>query len=345
MTMARTTHETRFLLTARDLTKRAFVGAKTNLSGIKRSVTGLHGSLVALAGVAGFGLLTRKLIDVNAEFQTIKSSLKTVTGSAEAASLAFDKIERFATTTPFDLQQVTQAFIKLKAFGLDPSEQALSAYGNTASGMGKSLDQMIEAVADATTGEFERLKEFGIRASKQGDQVAFTFQGITKTVQFNARAIEGYLQDIGKVNFGGAMSDQMQNLTPAFSNFNAAIAGLAVEVGEAGLNDTIADLTNKTTAWVESLDPDMIAMFTTQAIGYFEDLVETIDFVTDSIGRTMQMFEGALPGAGDIPAGSPRYQLGDFNRAQGPQSFEEWAEAIRDNTRVIQDQNNGARAG
>jgi hypothetical protein len=38
--------------------------------------------------------------------------------------------------------------------------------------MGKDMMQMIEAVADASTGEFERLKEFGIKASKQGDQVA-----------------------------------------------------------------------------------------------------------------------------------------------------------------------------
>ena len=35
--------------------------------------------------------------------------------------------------------------------------------------MGKDLSQMIEAVADATTGEFERLKEFGIKAGKEGD--------------------------------------------------------------------------------------------------------------------------------------------------------------------------------
>ena len=30
--------------------------------------------------------------------------------------------------------------------------------------MGKDITQMIEAVADAATGEFERLKEFGIKA-------------------------------------------------------------------------------------------------------------------------------------------------------------------------------------
>ena len=52
--------------------------------------------------------------------------------------------------------------------------EVAAAYGDTASAMGKSLDDMVEAVADAATGEFERLKEFGIRASKNGDRVSFT---------------------------------------------------------------------------------------------------------------------------------------------------------------------------
>jgi uncharacterized membrane protein YqgA involved in biofilm formation len=47
--------------------------------------------------------------------------------------------------------QFINAFIKLKALGLQPSKEALTSYGNTATAMGKSLDQMIEAVADAST--------------------------------------------------------------------------------------------------------------------------------------------------------------------------------------------------
>jgi diaminopimelate decarboxylase len=68
--------------------------------------------------------------------------------------------------TPFGLAQATQGFVKMKALGLDPTRAALTSFGNTASAMGKDLNQMIEAVADASTGEFERLKEFGIKASR-----------------------------------------------------------------------------------------------------------------------------------------------------------------------------------
>ena len=346
--MARTTHETRFLLTAKDKTKGVFGGVRNNLKGVGKSVTGLHTALLGLAGIGGIGFLAKSLIDVNAEFQTIKSSLKTVTGSTKEAAKAFELIENFATTTPFALKEVTQSFIKLKALGLDPSEAALRSYGNTASAMGKSLDQFIEAVADAATSEFERLKEFGIKAKKQGDQVSFIFQGVTTTVRNNAAEIEGYLQGIGNNQFGAAMSDQMKNLTPAFSNFEAAVQGLAVEVGEAGLNDKIAELTNNTTAWINSLDSSKIAAFVTGTLQDLEDGLNAVNSGMETLGGIFAAPQlagfgpGAVQGAG-IPGGSPSYQLGDFNKAN-PVSFDEWREAIEQNTEAIKT-NRGAVAG
>lgn len=327
------TQETRFLLTARDRTRVVMRRVSANLRDVGRSVTGVKAQLLGLAGIGGFGVLTSKLIDVNASFQTLKTSLKTVTGSSEEAAIAFDRIEQFATTTPFDLEQVASAFIKLKAFGLDPSERALTAYGNTAAAMGRSLDQMIEAVADAATGEFERLKEFGIRASAEGDRVRFTFRGVTTEVGKNAEEITKFLQAIGETEFGGAMADQMGNLAPAFSNLRAAVRGLMVDVGESGLNDTITELTNATTRWINSLDSSKIVSFTRSALGGFASAIELIQDAIDWIGRITSdaRLSRGLPGEGQIPAGSPDYQLGDLSRAN-PRNFEQWAEALRENT-------------
>ena len=123
----------------------------------------------------------------------------TATGSAEGASRAFGAIQNFAATTPFDLEQATTAFTKLVNLGLDPSEAALRSFGNTASAKGKDLNQLIEAVADASVGEFERLKEFGIKARSEGENVSFTFQGVTTTVRKESAAIEGYLRRLGNL--------------------------------------------------------------------------------------------------------------------------------------------------
>ena len=290
------THSIKLKFDGVDSTGRAVTSVKRRIGEVRQAVTGVPAQILGLAGIGGFGLMLSGLVDVNAEMQTLKSSLKTVTGSTAAAKQAFDTIEQFALTTPYELNEVVESFIKLKSLGLDPSERALRSYGNTASAMGKSLNQMIEAVADASTGEFERLKEFGIRASKQGDQVAFTFQGITTTVANNADAIQGYLLGIGENQFGSAMSDQMKNLTPALSNLRAAIKGLQVDIGEAGLNDAIVALTHSMTDFINGFDEQQIQQFTRATINGFADLLEGVDAVTSTISKMPYLAEMGLVG-------------------------------------------------
>ena len=151
----------------------------------------------------------KKLVEVNREFGILKAGLETATGSAQGANDAFIALQDFAKTTPYDLAQATSAFTQLVNLGLTPSERALKSYGDTSAALGKDLKQMVEAVADAATGEFERLKEFGIKSKNQGDTIAFTFKGTTETVKNNAAAIEEYLIKLGEVNFDGAMKKRM----------------------------------------------------------------------------------------------------------------------------------------
>lgn len=197
---------------------RAIAGVGRAASNVKNRIFSLQGALVALGG----GLVVKSFLTTASSMENLKIQLKTVTGSANDADKAFARLTDFTTRTPYEIDQVVSAFTKLKAFGLDPSEEAMTAFGNTAAAMGKDLNQMIEAVADAATGEFERLKEFGIKSKQQGDQVSFTFQGVTTTVKKESKAIQGFLMDIGNNQFGGAMSDQMDTMSGALSNFRGS---------------------------------------------------------------------------------------------------------------------------
>lgn len=213
---------------------------------VRRATDGMGRSVFNFANTvrtALAGALVAQIIRVNKEFASLKTSLDTATGSAANANIAFDALKQFAATTPYQLQEVVGGFIKLKNMGLDPSIAALTSYGNTAGALGKTLNEMIEAVADAATGEFERLKEFGIRASKQGDDVKFTFQGVTTTVKFNAAEIERYLQNLGNVNFAGGMEKQAKTLGGALSNLQDSVALLTAEFGEGGFNDALVRAT------------------------------------------------------------------------------------------------------
>ncbi|EGK71901.1 hypothetical protein METUNv1_01679 [Methyloversatilis universalis FAM5] len=215
---------------------------RTRARGAELAVGAMRAAFAGVAAAgAAFTAVVGKVTTVQREFDVLNSSLVTVTGSAQAAERNFAWIREFAATTPYSLNEVTGAFVKLKALGLDASRDALESYGNTASAMGKSLDQFIEAVADASTGEFERLKEFGIKARQDGATVAFTFRGITTTVRNSADEIESYLRRIGNVDFAGAMDLRAQTLDGALSNLGDTWDELFRTISNQGVGQLILD--------------------------------------------------------------------------------------------------------
>ena len=209
--------------------------AKT-FNGVLKQAAGLAGAYLGLRGLSS---TFKSIVGVNAEFERLSGSLKTVTGSVKAAKEAFTLIEDFATATPFQLDEIVDSFIRLKAMGLDPTMEALTSYGNTASAFGKNILEFVSAVTSATVGEFERLKTFGIKAKVEGETVKFIFQGVTTEVAKNATEIERYLRSIGNINFGGAMAEQMNTMGGTMSNIEDALAKVARTIGENGLNDAI----------------------------------------------------------------------------------------------------------
>lgn len=209
-----------------------------NTGGILAGVTGKVLGFVAAFG--GLSVVGSQIVSTQREFDVLNAQLVTATGSTEAAADQFKRLQEFAAQTPYDLSQAVGGFAQLKNLGLDPSMESMESFGNTASAMGKDLSQMIEAVADASTGEFERLKEFGIKSKSEGDKVSFTFQGVTTTVGKNAKEIQDYLIGIGKTNFAGAMQNRMDTLDGAISNLGDSYSNLLLNISSSGVGDIIA---------------------------------------------------------------------------------------------------------
>ena len=273
------------LVKAEALLKRVEKQGKLTEKASDGLATGLKRAAVAFLGVVGAAAGMRKLVSSARSFDILNAQLKTATGSAENAKIAFAAIENFAATTPFQLNEVTEAFVKMRNLGLDPSEAALTSYGNTASAMGKSLNQMIEAVADAATGEFERLKEFGIKASSQGDNVSFTFQGVTKTVKKNADEISGYLRDLGDVNFAGAMAERAATLDGAISNLEDAWNSLFMSAAQDGAGDEMARQIRELADVLK--DPETIKAAQTLA----NTIIGAFSGATNAIATTINMVD------------------------------------------------------
>ena len=199
---------------------------ETATSKMSKGFKALGGIIAAI----GFAALLNSMVKTAAEFESMAISLEVVTGSAEKATQAMEGITAFAKKTPFQVSEITDAFIKLKALGITPTEASLTSFGNTSSAMGKSLNQMIEAVADASTFEFERLKEFGIKAKQNADSVIFTFQGVSTEIGKTSAEITDYLESIGREKFGGAMEKQMDTLNGKLSNLGDSFDMFAVKL-------------------------------------------------------------------------------------------------------------------
>lgn len=260
------------------------------------SFRGAVGPLVSMAAAVG---ALRHVIDVTREFEKLNAGLITATGSAEEAKLAFAAIQDFAQNTPYDLNQVGEAFVKLVNYGLTPSERALTSYGNTASALGKDLKQMIEAVADAQTGQFERLKEFGIKSEKEGDRVKFTFRGVATEVGFSAKEIEEYLIKLGENNFADAMSNRMATLDGAISNLADEWTKLVTNVSQAGLGDVIQEHVRMATSALAELNAQLqsgemqanIAAIGSKFDNVFSDIQKTIQLTREAFGKEFRAME------------------------------------------------------
>lgn len=193
-------------------------------------VKAIGGAIAGYLSFQGITQLVSGVFSVGTEFERLEAVLTNMMGP-EAAKAAFADIKAFAETTPFDVQGLTDSFVRLANQGFVPTMDEMRKLGDLASAVGKPFDQLSEAVLDAMTGENERLKEFGIKAQKSGNQTAFTFKGVTTTVNNTSSAIQGYLLSLGDLQgVQGAMDAIMATSGGLWSNFQDTLSNTANEL-------------------------------------------------------------------------------------------------------------------
>jgi hypothetical protein len=229
-----------------------------------KEADGLSGTLKKTAGILAGVFAADKIIDfgkevfrVRGEMQRFAAVLTNTLGSKSAAQEALKTISKFAAETPFSVSQLTASFVKLANQGFKPTAVEMRKLGDLASSTGKEFDQLAEAIIDAQTGEFERLKEFGIRASKQGDLVKFTFKGVETQTKFTSSAITDYVLSLGDLaGVSGSMSAISTTLEGRISNLGDSYETLLNSIGTrgegifAGAIGALGDLIIATNEWV-----------------------------------------------------------------------------------------------
>jgi hypothetical protein len=238
---------------------------RDKLTGSSASGSGLGmlgGYFAPVAIAAGAVGLAKSIYTVRSEREKLQTVLATTFQDSDKAEIVMEKIKDFATRTPFQVTQLSEAFVKLTNQGMEPTMDQMTKMGDLASSTGKNFDQLAEAVLDARMGEYERLKEFGIKAQDSGNKVVFTFKGVRTEVEKNSKAIGDYLVGLGAVegvsgsmaNISQTLSGKVSNLADSWDNlletigksdgvFSKAIEGLTSLLG--GLNELLEKNTKK----------------------------------------------------------------------------------------------------
>jgi phage tail tape-measure protein len=271
-----------------DLGERVRVASGGDLLGAAARNTGQHlGRVAEAAGQvgerlawlgAGGGLLGgfvgTQIIGTAAQFEDYAATLKVLEGSAEGAQRALNWVSDFAAKTPFELDAVTEAYKKLRSYGLEPTGGMLKTLGDTASAMDKPLMQAVEAVADAVTGENERLKEFGITAHKQGGQITYEYtkkngEQVRATVDASNRAqIQSTLQAIWNEKYEGAMEERSKTWNGMLSNLSDQWTRFANMLAQAGAFDFLKGELANLLATVDRMAADGSLQRLANDIGY-----------------------------------------------------------------------------
>ncbi len=225
-------------------------GLNTATSGLAKFQSTIKTAGVALGGIFAANQLIgigKHIFSLTAQFQKMSAVLTNTLGSSSKAKKALNDIQKFAAQTPFQITELTSSFVKLANQGFVPTTTELRKLGDLAASTGKGFDQLTEAIIDAQTGEFERLKEFGIRAKKEGDNVTFTFKGVETQTKFTADAIREYVLSLGDaVGVSGSMAAISNTVGGKFSNLVDNLEQLGTLIGNSssGLIGGFLDLAN-----------------------------------------------------------------------------------------------------
>ena len=210
---------------------------KNKIALLIKTVTGLY---IAKKAFDGITYATKSFLDTASQFEQYSNRMSAFTTSLKEQNSEMLRARQFAKQYNQDIAKTTETLLLMKNYGLDASNESLKVYTNTALGAGKSIEQFAEAMADALTGENERLKEFGVKASLLGDKVGYAWtdssgkarniiiQNNKDIIDSTLRAIfnEKYVGQIEayKISFAG-MTQKLKNIWTNFK-LNLADEGL-----------------------------------------------------------------------------------------------------------------------
>lgn len=290
---------------------KTFSSISKSVKSLTKTVAGVAATYVSAKALANVG---KSALESASGLEGYRSTLNVVLKDQQKAAKMMAWAVEFANKTPFETDSVVEATVRLQSYGIE-AQKVMTQIGDMAGVMNKDLMQAVEAVADAQTGELERLKEFGITKAMITAKGAELYKN--QTIVNN----KGQIVDQQKFNdalfalmeerFKGGMEIQAKSYKGLMSTISGVWkTGLAQMAGISGTGEIIEgsafDAAKEGLGWVSDKMQNLSKSGTFEKIGkkigstvqtgikYGKKVLDVAKRIKDSVGDTIRTISTKL---------------------------------------------------
>lgn len=290
---------------------KTFSSISKSVKSLTKTVAGVAVTYVSAKALANVG---KSALESASGLEGYRSTLNVVLKDQQKAAKMMAWAVEFANKTPFETDSVVEATVRLQSYGIE-AQSVMTQIGDMAGVMNKDLMQAVEAVADAQTGELERLKEFGITKAMITAKGAELYKN--QTIVNN----KGQIVDQQKFNdalfalmeerFKGGMEIQAKSYKGLMSTISGVWkTGLAQMAGISGTGEIIEgsafDAAKEGLGWVSDKMQSLSKSGTFEKIGkkigstvqtgikYGKKVLDVAKRIKDSVGDTIHTISAKL---------------------------------------------------
>ena len=249
-------------LNAIDNTAKAFSSLKTSIFSVRNALLTIASSVIV-----------NQIVNVTKEFEQLRTTLRFVTGSVEGGQRAFNQLNNLAKQTQFSTAELVNSFVTLSNAGIEPTDELLRTFTDTASVTANSLDTLNDLTrlfAKGATGAGIGAQSLSQLAGK-GIPV---FQILQKELGLTRSQINKFAEDADgskeilsalekglKETFGGAGAERAGDLGIVIKNLFEEFKKFADLIGtQGGFSKSFKELLISFGKLLETLKPVILLM-------------------------------------------------------------------------------------
>lgn len=221
--------------------------------GVSKLVKRVLALAAAVVGIRTITSAFKSMFDTGDKFERLSLQMEQTMGSLAAGEQATEWVKDFAKNTPLQLQEVTDTFLRLKNFGLDPQAGAMQAIVDQSAKLGKGYEA-VEGISLALGQAWAKQKLQGeeiLQLIERGvpvwDLLATTTGKTTAEIQkmseaglLGRDAIKAMIDEMGKQS-AGAAAQNMSLLSGYISTLTDEWQLFLNEIAQSGALDYAKD--------------------------------------------------------------------------------------------------------